>query len=99
MLTPSLIVPMQSMIFPARSNSNNNSAKRSRLQFGCARITSAMCGSVNLILIVDLIGHISGQGWLPDFTFLGRFGPYASGDGRFPSGCRLYLGFCHDLTL
>jgi hypothetical protein len=26
------------------------------LQFGCARITSAICGSVNLILVVGFIG-------------------------------------------
>ena len=31
--------------------------KRSRLQFGCARITSAICGSVNLILVVGFIGY------------------------------------------
>jgi len=40
---------------PARSNSKDNSVKRSRLQFGCARITSAICGSVNLILIDGFI--------------------------------------------
>jgi hypothetical protein len=50
-----LIVAAQSMISPAWSNSNDNSAKQSRLQFGCARITSAICGSVNLILIVWVI--------------------------------------------
>src|SRR5262249_46275480 len=38
-------------------NSKDNSLKRSRLQFGCARITSAICGSVNLILIVGFIGR------------------------------------------
>jgi hypothetical protein len=31
------------------------------LQFGCARITSAICGSVNLIFVVVFIGHISGS--------------------------------------
>jgi len=35
--------------------SNDNSAERSRLQFGYARIASTICGSVNLILIVWVI--------------------------------------------
>jgi hypothetical protein len=35
----------------------HSSIKRSRLQFGCARITRAICGSVNLILVVGFIGH------------------------------------------
>jgi hypothetical protein len=48
------------------SASKDSSVKRSRLQFGCARITSAICGSVNLILVVDFIGHIKrDRGWLP----------------------------------
>src|SRR5215471_8263508 len=48
---------MQSITFPAWLNSKDNSAKRSRLQFGYARIRSAICGSVNLILTVGFIGH------------------------------------------
>src|SRR5262249_6260597 len=48
---------MQSITFPAWSNSKDSSVKWSRLQFGCARIRSAICGSVNLILVVGFIGH------------------------------------------
>jgi hypothetical protein len=34
------------------------------IKFGYARITSAICGSVNLILVVAFIGHIKrDQGW------------------------------------
>src|SRR5262249_11244368 len=44
--------------------------KRSRLEFGCARITSAICGSVNLILIVGFISDRVGC----HFTPVGRSG-------------------------
>jgi hypothetical protein len=53
--------------------SKHNSVKWSRLQFGCARITSAICGSVNLILVVAFIGRI--KVGFRVFTLLGRFVP------------------------
>jgi hypothetical protein len=46
-------------IFPAWSNSKDNS----RLQFGYARVTSAICGSVNLILVVGFIALRISIGW------------------------------------
>src|SRR6516165_11505855 len=69
---------MQSIIVPALSNSKDNSVKWSRLQFGCARITSAICGSVNLIFVVGFIEHIKrDQAWFAVFTPVGRFVPCA----------------------
>ena len=47
-------------IFPAWSNSKDTSVKRSRLRFGCARITSSIWGSVNLILVVGFIATQTG---------------------------------------
>jgi hypothetical protein len=43
------------------------SVKWSRLEFGCARIRSAICGSVNLILVVGFIGHFYGSRLLAGF--------------------------------
>jgi len=55
----------------------HSSVKRSRLQFGFARITSAIWGSVNLILIVGFIVHLKrDQGW-SRITLVGRFAPCA----------------------
>ena len=60
------------------------------MQFGCARITSAICGSVNLILAVGFIGRTGG----PRFVV----GLHASWSLCAPCGiCHRLPSFCSSL--
>jgi hypothetical protein len=46
---------------------------------------------VNLILVVGFIGRMADQGWLSDFTLLGRFAPRAG----FVIVCQAFVRHCH----
>jgi hypothetical protein len=50
---------------------------------------------VNLIFTVGLIRYISGQGWLPDFTLLGRFARQAG----LVNLRQLFVHSCHEWRL